>query len=547
MKMFAPLYSYLPTPREMSLWDKTTIEEYAHPASMLMETASRGALQTLLERARPTLTTPILIYVGGGNNGGDGIALGRHLHELGYSVMLLAIKALDNLPSPAREHWTMAQKSKVPWAIIPPDSPTFLPPNFTSAGVIVDALMGLGLNKPLSPFLQKIVGHINSFANTCAIFAMDIPSGLCGLKGEPLPVAVKAQATVTFEAPKPGLILPQAKPYAGEIIVHSIGIPEQVKTTHPSSWKLLKPAHKPWLPLGYNLHKGSAGKVLIIGGSKGMEGAPALSALGALYTGSGLVKILCPHGITPAIRTWGMEFLLEGIGQENLWQEDVKEELQEAIADFAPDAIVMGMGMGRTLGAARAVHAVLSMEQRCPLILDADGLFILAHEENFGFELKKSLRENDIITPHPLEAARLLPLHFYARHEDTDDLETLQNNRPEAICALTEETLATTVLKGAGTLMKQRNTPIVLAPYDIPALAVGGSGDVLAGILGSIVGRKSLHPLLSSIDMASFGVYLHAEAGLFLSALSPQGHLAREIAQAVPHVLGRFIDGQSTQ
>lgn len=545
MKMFAPLYTNLPTPREMSLWDKTTIEEYGHPASMLMETASRGALQTLLECANPTLTTPILIYVGGGNNGGDGIALGRHLHELGYPVMLLAIKPLDNLPSPAREHWTMAQKSQVPWAIIPPDSPTFMPPNFTSPSVIVDALMGLGLNKPLSPFLQQVIRHINSFTNTCSIFAMDIPSGLCGLKGEPLPVAVKAHTTITFEAPKPGLVLPQAKPYTGDVIVHSIGIPQGVKTTPPSSWQLLKPVHTPWLPSEYNLHKGSAGKVLIIGGSQGMEGAPALSALGALRTGSGLVKILCPHGITPAIRPWGMEFLLQGIGHENEWQEDAREELEGAIADFAPDVIVMGMGMGRTLGAAQAVHTVLTMEERCPLILDADGLFILAHEKSFGFDLKNSLREHDIITPHPLEAARLLPPRFYDLYEGTDELKILQNNRSEAVCALTEETLATTVLKGAGTLIKQRNTPIILAPYDIPALAVGGSGDVLAGIIGSLVGRKSLQPLLSSVDMTSFGVYLHAEAGLFLSFSSPQGHLAREIAQAVPHILGRFVDGKS--
>lgn len=546
MNIFAPLYANLPTPQEMSLWDKTTIEEYGHPASMLMETASRGFLQILLERAKPSLRAPILIYVGGGNNGGDGIALARHLHELGYLVMILAIKPLDNLPSPAREHWQMAQQSHVPWAIIPPDSPTFMPPGFTRPGVIVDALMGMGLNKPLSEHMQKVVRHINSFVSTCPILAMDIPSGLCGLKGEPLPVAVNAQITVTFEAMKPGLALPKAKAFTGNIVIHSIGIPQGVKNTHPPSWRLLQPSPSPWLSLGPNLHKGSAGRVLVIGGSKGMEGAPALSAFGALRTGSGLVKILCPYGVTDAIRPWAMEFLLQGIGQDSVWQEDIKEELVTAIADFAPDAIVMGMGMGRNLGAARAVQAALTLQERCPVILDADALFVLAHQRDFDVSLKNALAEHDIITPHPLEAARLLPTTFYASHTGASQLSILQNNRPDAVCALAQETQATVILKGAGTLIKRHDSPIILAPYDIPALAVAGSGDVLAGVIGALTAKnKSLElpstPRLSSLDMASLGVYLHAEAGLLLAKSHPQGHLAREIAQAVPEILNRFI------
>lgn len=541
MHRIAPLYKDMPTPEEMGHWDQSTINEHGHPAVMLMETASRGALQFLLNHHKLNPQRPIVVYIGTGNNGGDGIALARHLHELGYTVTLLALKPLDKLPSPAKEHWDMAQKCSVPLAVLPTDKPAFLPEGFQQPGIIVDAIMGMGLNKPLSPYLQAVINNINSFYEQSLILSLDIPSGLCGLTGRPLPVAIRAHATITFEATKPGLALPEASQFTGDVIVHSIGIPQGVKIAYPSSWLLLTPQNKAFVTLKQNLHKGSAGKVLVIGGSTGMEGAPVLSALAALRTGSGLVKILCPEKAAQRIHLQHSELLVEGIGN-NDWHGAMANDLVAIIENFGPDAIVMGMGMGRTNATAQIVHTVLGMKSRCPVVLDADGLFALAQEQQFGLELKSLLTGHDIITPHPLEATRLLPSSFYDSAKGLNPIEFLQNNRASAIRALSGLTSAVTVLKGAGTLIHQKNHPVILAPYDIPALAVAGSGDVLAGIIGSLLGKQKLLSPFRPIDIASFAVYLHAEAGLLLSKKCPQGNLASEIAHAVPEILAKYCN-----
>ena len=538
------LYSFLPTPAEMRLWDTTAIEHYGYNASMLMETASRGTLHHIVTLPFIDNDSPILIYVGAGNNGGDGIALGRQLHELGYTVHLLITAPPDTLPNPAAMHWKLALHSKIPFSIIPQDNPAFIPFEFGKPTLIIDALLGTGLNRPLSDFLQGIICHINTLHNSSHIIALDIPSGLCGIRGYPLPQAIQAHTTIHFEAIKLGLAFPHAKAFTGKNIVHSIGIPQQIKHDIPSSWRLLEPAKKAFIHLHPHSHKGSAGKVLVIGGSSGMEGAPMLSGLAALRTGSGLVTIACPAHTASRLRNGFPEILIQGIGQDAVWTSSMASELVESIEKSAPQSIVLGMGMGRSVEALSIVETVLSLPGRCPVILDADALFLLALGEEMGKNMCAYLTPEDIITPHPLEAARLLALYFPSC-SISKITEYIQENRGDAMHKLCSKYPCVCVLKGAGTLISQQGSPLVLAPYDLPSLAIAGSGDVLAGLIGSLAARSEFSRMFSPMDTASFGVYLHAEAGKLLAEKHPLGHLASEIAHQIPLVLAPHIQSSS--
>ncbi len=514
----ASLYSPLPTPAEMAAWDKASIERYGIPEFTLMENASREAFHVLHPLLAPG--SRVLVLIGRGNNGGDGAAVARHLLDSGHAVLVCHAHPLEKLTGVAAEHAALAARTGVPF--VPAtlrDGVLDVPEPWRDiAGIphmLIDALLGTGFSGELREREQELVRHINALRERAFVVALDIPSGLDGLTGAARPDAVRARLTVTFAAAKIGLCLPQAAPYTGELHVRPIGIPRQICDELPPSFRLLDPQGPLFPPPAAGMHKGDAGRVLIIGGSPEFIGAPQLAALGALRAGAGLVSVACPADLAGQIRGAWPEIMALPLGAGCAWTEDMIAPLLAFVSTLPEkSALVLGPGLGRSPAAALLVRAVLGMEKRPALVLDADGLFPLAPDS----DMAALLRAEDCITPHPGEAAHMLGM----------DTAAVQTDRPAAARALARRGKATVVLKGAGSLVCRHDEPVTLAPFAAPSLAVGGSGDVLAGVVAALLAR-------GCEGAACLGVYLHGRAGELLARRYPRrGVLAREIADAVP-------------
>lgn len=553
MKKVLPLYADLPTPAEMQQWDAVAHSLFGIPPLLLMENAAQAALRELKSHISLSSSTKVLIVMGRGNNGGDGAALARLLYDEGCNVLVCCTEPLNNMSDEAKTHLEMARRLGVNFLAVTRDGAPLLPTEWSAPQVVVDAIAGTGLHGELRSDALALVRAVNAYRDTSFILSLDIPSGLCGYSGVPRPEAVRAHATVTFEAGKPGLFFPEAREYTGTITVRRVGIPQAARAMILPTWRLLTPNRGAWPPPSALRHKGEAGKVLIIGGSEGMTGAPVLAGLGCLRAGAGLAHVLVPGDLAESCRSGWPELLVHGAGAGRVWKPEHEEDIRACMNLVRPDALVLGPGMGRTAAVGGIVRALLEDSDRPPVVLDADALYFFRSPEE-GPDREGTARSpasdcsaspilplsllgpEDLLTPHPGELARMLPPEFFAavRGEDgpPPDLRArtvcVQRNRIRALEACIALCPAVVVLKGAGTLIGRQGAPTALAPFATAALGVGGSGDVLSGLCAALLAQG-----IDAIDAAGLGVYLHGRAGELLGAHSPLGHLAREIADAV--------------
>ena len=545
-----PLFLDLPTPEEMTRRDTDAFRTFCQPDSLLMENAGREAFAVLRSLVSLSRTGKVLVVAGKGNNGGDGAVLARLIHDAGYQVLLYCLAPFSAYKGAARLHVRIAKQCGVP--MLASTSAAFdsiatlprIPRDFASPQVIVDALVGTGLRGELRPNLQSLVQAVNRCRNESFIFSLDIPSGLHGLEGKPMPVAVNAHATISFEAAKPGLLAPESRQYTGSLHIRDISMAKGVRSRIPASWQLLAPTPGPCFIPRPGLHKGQAGKVLVIGGSAGMEGAAMLAAYGALRAGAGLVKVLGPDTVTATIRHSCPEVMTRSVGTKNGWCKSMLATLLPEMASFAPAAIVLGPGMGATPDTGAVVQAILSLQGRCPVVIDADALRY-AHGPDSALppDTPGLLHPTDVLTPHPTELSRILPDSFFDRPDGDARERTrhVQASRGTAALAFACTNPATLVLKGAGTLICQTDKPTILSPYATPALATAGSGDVLAGCIAAHIAKCAAcakpQTTPSSFEAACLGVFAHAYAGYMLGKKGQRGFLAREIADTLPEAL----------
>jgi NAD(P)H-hydrate epimerase len=530
---FDCLYADLALPDELRLRDEQTRVRFGINPAVLMENAARAALEELRKRVRISPQSRILIYMGKGNNGGDGAVMARILHDEGAKVAVIAVTDLSSLPSPADEHVNAARRLGVPFLWSDGDEPPPPPEDLSRPDVVVDALCGTGLKGDLRPKELAHVRAVNAFRGRAFIVAADGPSGLCGYTGRERPEAVRADLTVAFEAATPGLYLGDARSCTGELVIRGVGIPRAARSDSPACRLLSLRRGRHFLPPP-SLHKGAAGRVLIVGGSDALAGAPLLAGLGALRAGAGLVHLVVPERVREHIYPRCPELMIHAVGQgANFEVEDVPVVL-ELLRSVRPDALVLGPGAGRGPGARAVLTCSAEAADRPPAVIDADALFFLP-------SFASALTPRDVITPHPGEAAALLPDEFFAGvGGEKEKIRAVQENRPAALRALSSRYAATVILKGAGTLIGRGSEPFTAAPFAVPALAVGGSGDVLAGVVAAsaAAGRPS-------VEAAALGVYLHGRAGELLAQRAPRGHAAADIAAAVPEAWKELCEDQA--
>ncbi len=482
----------LSTAKEMREADRRTIEELGLPGMVLMENAAQGAASVIEEAVGQAAGLDLAAFCGRGNNGGDGLAILRILANRGAVCTAYLFCKETDLSGDAAANLAVAKACEVAVVEVPDDE-TFEDEQGFMAGheFYVDALLGTGLNSPVRGRYASAIELMNHTG--MPILSVDIPSGLSADTGAVLGTAVQADFTATFGLMKLGLALDSGD-YAGEVHLVDISIPPVVVADLDIKARLLDEESVcealPVRPMAG--HKGSFGHLLIAGGSGGMTGAVCLAVWGGIRAGAGLVTACVPEEFVPIIEaklTSAMSFPLPQTTARCLGR-----EAAAPLLEFArdKDALVLGPGLGRDQGGLDLVRE-LAGGLKCPLVLDADGLNALAGRlDSIRF------RPNQIVlTPHPGEAARLLGC----------TVPQVQNDRPSAARTLAGQTGAVVVLKGARTVIAEPQGRIWLNPTGNPLLASGGSGDVLAGLIGGLMAQG-----VPGLEAACCGVFVHGLA-----------------------------------
>jgi len=504
----------------MQALDRYTIEEVGVPAEVLMENAGRGVADIVLERFGEEAARGTLVFCGPGNNGGDGLVVARHLYQRGLPVRVVLMASEEKYRAEAGINLRVARYAGIPMlSALTEETVTGLSTEIRSAGLIVDALFGTGLSRPLSGRFALAVKLINE--SGLPVVAVDMPSGLSADTGRPLGVAVRATLTATMALPKVGQVIHPGKTYVGELRVVDIGMPRRVMEEKAPlreyldrSWAVSVLKARP-----PDTHKGTYGHVLILAGSRGKTGAAVLAALGALRGGAGLVTLASAKSLQALFAGYIPEILTAGLEPETP-KAELAPETAETILELASrmKAVVLGPGFGLSKEA-RSLLRRLAVELPVPTVLDADALTALAGD----LALLKQSRGPRIITPHPGEMARLL-----GKPKDE-----IQADRLEAARGAARDSGAVVVLKGAATVVASPGGREAINATGNPGMAQGGMGDVLSGLIGALLAQG-----YGLFEAACLGVYLHGASGDDLARhLGPYGFTASELAHNLPRVL----------
>ena len=452
-------------------------ERLGHDALMRRagEAAARVAATMTLERPGP-----VLVLAGPGNNGGDARIAAAELARRGIDVRVVGLDDGDEPP-----------------ALV------------ASATLVVDGLFGIGLKRPPSGRARIWIEAVN--AGTCPVLALDVPSGLDADTGRVLDVAIAADRTITFIADKPGLHTADGPDHAGDVVVDVLGL-EPADFADARGGALNRPAlfGEALRPRRRNSHKGSFGSLVVIGGDTGMVGAGLLAARMALFAGAGRVYVRLVGEDAPAFDVVHPELM-------------IRRDLDAIDAD----AIAIGPGLGH------APHArdllTRALDAACPIVVDADALNALARDNASFARLKTRVANGHppaVLTPHPLEAARLL----------ATDANAVGADRVGAALELAKRGASIVVLKGAGTVIASPDGSWIVNPTGNAGLASGGTGDVLCGLVGALLAQGA-----SPRDAALAGVWLHGTAAddLVAAGVGPVGLTASELMHAIRVALNR--------
>lgn len=491
--------------------DRYAAEELHIPGLLLMEAAARSVADRLLQCC--DRGQRVLILCGAGNNGGDGFAIARMLKIQGLSVQVLLGGRPEALKGDARINYALLEAYQVP--VVQQEQVGQAEELVRRSDWIVDAIFGTGLDREVQGFWAQMIAAVNRAHQEEAVkvLAVDIPSGVQSDTGAVLGCAVEADETITFCRLKPGLLLFPGKEHAGRVQVAEIGMPETVPALGEASAFVLEASDvKGLLPKRVRRsHKGTYGRLFMIAGSRSMTGAAILSGRAAYKMGVGLVDAAIPKEAASVLQVSLPEAITTPYD---------KEELPFSGLDQA-SAVLAGPGLGQQEYVGRFLKGMLErLSQQVPLVLDADALNWLAREEELkALLLRRSVRENTILTPHMGEAARLLQC----------SVQEVMRCPQEAICRLQEQYRSVIVLKDAVTLVQGAEGKVFYNTTGNPGMSTAGSGDVLAGMIAGLCAQG-----VSAFKAAYTGVYLHGLAGdLAREAHGVYGMTASDIAAQI--------------
>jgi len=504
---------------EMQDMDRKTIQDLGLPGMVLMENAGRGSARFFLEQFSPSVGQKVLVLCGSGNNGGDGYVVARYLHEAGLKPRVLVLTSLDRVSGDARTNLEIAQSLDMEIREVPSlekwgSQVAFL----RNGGLVVDAILGTGLNTPVRGLYEKAIEWVNAAGKP--VMSIDIPSGVNADSGEIMGAAVKADLTVTFGFPKLGHCVFPGAERVGRLVRIDIGIPDAIVQSVPGRFTLTEPDD---FKAGFghekgDTHKGSRGHLLVLAGSSGKTGAAALTALGGLRGGAGLVTLGIPESLNAIVEvklTEAMTVPLPETGTGHLSQ--VAWEKVEALFE-GKTALAIGPGLSMHPETVKLVRKIVS-ECPLPMVIDADGLNAIGGR----MQVLEQAAHRTVLTPHPGEMARLTGLQAAE----------IQQNRIRVADEFIGTHKCFLVLKGARTLVGTPAGGLYVNPTGNPVLAAGGTGDVLTGLIAGFLARG-----FSLKDAAIAGPYVHGLAADLLSqCMGLSGVLAGELLTVIPEII----------
>ncbi|MCS6871063.1 MAG: NAD(P)H-hydrate dehydratase [Anaerolineae bacterium] len=516
--------------------------------ALMMARAGRATADLARQLLPSGAASRVLVLIGHGNNGGDGLVAARHLAEQGMSVTCYLARGRDD---------GLVEAARNAGATVLSENLDMLRQLAAEADLIVDALLGTGAKPPVRGTVREIlltvrralderiaqVKQATSYSlhelpeptvpSRPRILAVDLPSGIDADSGElDAECTLRADATITFEAVKHGLLTASAAEYVGTLHVAPLDLPadlpELAAVRHYVIDSAKVAALLPRRPLDAN--KGTFGKVLILGGSERYIGAAGLAAQAAYRVGAGLVTVAAPKPVVSALAAALPEVTWLPLPNGN---EEGERTLKDAAISLAmtevPDysAMLIGVGMGRALNAFTLIETVLTQAegQLPPLVIDADGLNMLATMDEWWSKIPP----NTILTPHPGEMARLAKL----RAEDgRTPVQQVQADRLRLAAEKAAQWRCIVVLKGAFTVIASPEGDVAVLPFAEPALARAGTGDVLAGMTAGLL-AQGLQPFEAAISAA----YLHAVSGKLAAVPTRSSVLAQDVIAHVPHAI----------
>jgi len=514
----------LVTAKEMQNLDRLAMEEYAIPGIVLMENASKAVADVVVRQLGTRSEKRVLVICGKGNNGGDGFGAARWLKSYGYEVLVLLINALcEDIKGDAAIELDMFLKANGSLVSIVTEEKglPYVEKACEEADIIVDAMLGTGFNGELGGFYKKVCQIVNNSGRI--VVAVDVPTGVNGDTGVADEDAIRAEATVTMALPKCGMLQYPARELVGELHVADIGMPENLLAECDSKkYRLTAEIVSNLLPIRKkNAHKGDAGRVVVTAGSDGFIGAAALCSHAAVKAGAGLVSLLTGESVADLLAIKLNEEMVHALDEDSNGElsKDASEDIVSRVN--AADVLAIGPGLGTGKKTQAVVREVLLQIDK-PVVIDADAITALKDHTY----ILKEMGVPKVLTPHPGEFSRLTGL----------SIEEINSNRIELASKYAKEWNAIVVLKGAATVIGCPDGTCYVNTSGCEAMATGGSGDVLTGIIAGLAAQG-----ITLQEATLCGVYLHGVAGETAAERNVAGIAAGEIAQAFPRV--RDLDG----
>jgi ADP-dependent NAD(P)H-hydrate dehydratase / NAD(P)H-hydrate epimerase len=510
------------TAAEMRELDRLAIQTYGIPGVVLMENAGAQVVRILGQEYTDLQARRVAVLCGRGNNGGDGFVIARYLHNMGVAVSVFIMGEASGIHGDAGTHLDMLRRvGVIPVVVSTAESAQAVGARLANYDILIDALLGTGLRAEVSGVFQLIIAAMNAAGRP--ILAVDIPSGLSADTGTLLGAHVRASLTVTMALPKRGLLLYPAAEHVGRLVVVDIGFPAAVRENAAVACHVLE-AHAIASQLqgrAADTHKGTYGHVLIVAGSLGKTGAGALASMAALRTGAGLVSFALPHSLNVAMEARLTEAMTVPLPEAapGLLGEEAAKRIVEWLE--GKSALILGPGIGTHPQTVRCVHEVLR-QVRLPTVLDADGLNALTIDPERAGNIQAPL----VLTPHPGELARL-------RRTTTAEI---QANRLAAAQETAHICKAVVVLKGAHTVIADPDGTLYINLTGNPGMATAGSGDVLSGMIGALLGQGYTPSVAARV-----AVYIHGLAGdLAAAILGERSLMAGDLVESLPRAFHRL-------
>lgn len=509
------------TAEEMKEIDKRAVKNFSIPALLLMENAGIALAEKAKEMLKGTIQPRVAVISGKGNNGGDGLAAARHLKKSGIEVTVYLLGRKRDLKGDVKINSNIAGRFLPVIEMTGNEISGKMKNKLQFCDLVIDAIVGIGAKGKMSGTPAAAITAVLECGKP--VLCADVPSGLDCSSGVPLGVCIKGNETVTFGFPKAGLLQYPGANFAGSITIADIGLPEEFLRSKKASLYLLeeKEIASALPPRPGDGHKASMGHVLVLAGSRGYTGAAALTGMGALRSGCGLVTLGIPRSLNMIFETKLTEVITKPLPETEATTLGLEAENEILDITKSVQALAIGPGLARH-PETQALVRKLIMTVSKPMIIDADGLNILEGD----ISVLGKRQAPTVITPHPGEMGRMLGIKADEVQKKRISISKEISTRHEII----------TVLKGAKTIITSTDGNTFINPTGNSGMATAGTGDVLTGVISSLIARG-----MDCLEAAKAGVFIHGLAGdIAAEAVGEESLIAGDLLNCLPEAFKRL-------